>query len=277
MKRVFVGCVQIGHSVLEKLFQAGYKVDLVITLDPDKATNTSGYFNFKPLAKQYGSRLIETDDINSGFCQSALQKLAPDLMIVCGWQQLLSRAILSLPTKGCVGFHSSLLPKYRGHAPVNWAIIMGEQQTGPTMFFLDQRADCGDIIAQRSFPITLADDCATVYAKSAKACGEMLIEHLPAIENGTVKRRHNPSAGYAAYPRRQPADGLIDFQRSAIDVYNWIRALTKPYPGAFFYHAGKKIRVWKCEIGEKTGENHIIMPTADLSVTLVDWEICDAE
>lgn len=274
MKIAFVGCVQIGHTVLKRLYETGYRVNLVVTLDRAMAAKTSGYVNFHPLAKTNGSKILEIVDINAPESLTALRAQKPDVTIVCGWQQMLSPGILSIAARGTVGFHSSLLPHYRGHAPVNWAILLGEKRTGATFFFLDPRTDCGDIIDQEAFDITLADDVATVYAKSAEACAQMLIRHLPAIADGTVIRRHNPSASYPAYPRRGPSDGLIDFNRSALDVYNWIRALTRPYPGAFFYRDEEKIRVWRAEIGEKPGPNHLIIETIDLPVTLTEWEVC---
>ena len=274
MKTVFIGCVQIGHTVLQRLYESGYHVDLVVTVDRALAGRTSGYVDFLPLAQANGSAVLTTKDINAPETVAAIRTLAPDVVIVCGWQQMLGKEILSIAARGTVGFHSSLLPHYRGHAPVNWAIIMGEKKTGATFFFLDHRADCGDIIDQETFAITLADDCATVYAKSAEACARMLVVHLPDIADGTVVRQHNPSASYPAYPRRRPADGLIDFNRSALDVYNWIRALTRPYPGAFFRRGEEKIRVWQAEIGAKPGDGNLVMPTADLPITLTDWEVC---
>jgi len=275
MKIAFIGCVQIGYTVLAGLYREGFQVELVVTMDRSRAGRTSGYIDFAPLARGNESAVLETDDINSAKTIEALGKVSPDVVIVCGWQQLLGRSVLSLARRGTVGFHSSLLPHYRGHAPVNWAIIMGERQTGATMFYLDHRADCGDIIDQRAFAITLADDCATVYEKSAQACHAMLVANLAAIGEGRAPRRHNPSASYPAYPRRHPGDGLIDFNRSALDVYNWIRALTRPYPGAFCYLDGKKIRVWRAQIGAIPGPGHLVVNTADLSITLTDWEPCD--
>lgn len=273
MKTVFIGCVQIGHTVLQRLYEAGYPVDLVVTLDRRLADRTSGYVDFRPLAATHGSAVWTTEDINAPQTVATLRELAPEVTIVCGWQQMLGKAVLEVASRGTVGFHSSLLPQYRGHAPVNWAIILGEKKTGATFFFLDHRADCGDIIDQEAFDITLADDCATVYAKSAEACARMLVTHLPSIADGTVVRHHNPSASYPAYPRRRPDDGMIDFNRSALEVYNWIRALTRPYPGAFFYRGQEMIRVWQAEIGEKPGAGHLTMETADLPVTLTDWEV----
>ncbi|MBI9086964.1 MAG: methionyl-tRNA formyltransferase [Desulfobacterales bacterium] len=274
MKTVFIGCVEIGHTVLQRLYEAGGRVDLVVTLDRALVGKTSGFVDFHPLAAANGSTVLTTEDINRPETVAALAALAPDVVIVCGWQQILSRQVLEIAGRGTVGFHSSLLPKYRGHAPVNWAILLGEKRTGATFFFLDHRADCGDIIDQEAFDITAADDCATVYAKSAEACARMLSTHLSAIADGTVARRHNPSASYPAYPRRRPEDGLIDFNRPATDVFNWVRALTRPYPGAFFFRGKEKIRVWRAEMGEKPGDGHLVMETADLPVTVTDWEVC---
>jgi methionyl-tRNA formyltransferase len=174
---------------------------------------------------------------------------------------------------GTIGFHSSLLPKYRGRAPVNWAIIMGERETGVTMLYLTPEADAGDIIAQRAFPITLSDDCKTIYAKAAEAARNILLEQLPRIADGTIVRTHNPSRSHPSYPRRRPEDGLIDFNRSALDVYNWIRAQTRPYPGAFFFRDGERVTVWSAEIGERKEEGVIIMQTGDLPISIVDWEV----
>lgn len=275
MRIHFVGCVEIGYRVLTDLYEHGYRIDLVVTVPPAWGERTSGYTDFAPLAKRYGSALLEVEDINAPDIIEEIAGRQPDLIIVCGWQRLLGRELLSIPSKGCVGFHSSLLPRYRGRAPVNWAIIMGERETGVTMFYLDPEADAGDIIAQRAFPITLADDCRTVYEKSASAAGEILLEQLPLIAEGKAPRLHNPSRSYPVYPKRTPADGLIDFQRSALDVYNWVRALTRPYPGAFFYHEGRKVLAWRAEIGAREGGRFIVRETADLPVTVTDWEYAD--
>ena len=174
---------------------------------------------------------------------------------------------------GTVGFHASYLPNYRGRAPVNWAIIMGEETTGATLFYLEEDADSGDIIAQKSFAIGLNDTCQTVYEKAGQAYVEMLCENLPLFEQGTVPRKHNVSRSYPCYPGRKPEDGLIDFQRPTLDVYNWIRALTRPYPGAFFYRGNQKIIVWKASIIKTESENNIIMPTSDGSITITEFEI----
>jgi len=168
MKIIFIGGVRIGYTVLKSVYESGYIVDTVFTLP--KNSSASDYVNFESLVSKYDTKLIRATDVNKLSCVDIIQDISPDLIIVCGWQQLISKEILSIPKLGAIGFHSSLLPKYRGRAPVNWAIIMGERKTGITMFHLTESADSGDIIAQKAFPIMLNDDCNTIYKKSANKC-----------------------------------------------------------------------------------------------------------
>lgn len=281
MKIVFIGGVEIGYTVLESIYMAGYEVDTIYTLPESAATTTSGYIDFTPLAEKHGSRLVRTNDINAAVHTDNLSALAPDLIIVCGWQRLISKQILDIPRLGAIGFHSSLLPKYRGRAPVNWAIILGEKETGITMFYLTPDADDGDIIAQKSFPILLNDDCRTVYKKSALAGSELVRKYLPKIALELAPRIHNPSSTFPHYPKRSPEDGLIDFKRSALDVYNFVRGLTRPYPGAFYYNEnGQKIIVWKIGIifnEDETNIDDIVIKTLDLDVKLLDYEVIVAD
>jgi methionyl-tRNA formyltransferase len=275
MKIVFIGGVEIGFKVLEGVYTTGYDVDTVFTLPFEMEEKTSGFIDFEPLVKSNKSNLLRVKDINSQEYIDKIKNINPDLIIVCGWQRLVCKEILDIPKLGTIGFHSSLLPKYRGRAPVNWAIIMGEKETGITMFYLTPEADDGNIIAQKPFPILLDDDCDTVYKKSALAGVELIKEYLPLIEKGVAPRLHNPSGTYPHYPKRTPKDGLIDFQRSALDVYNFVRALTKPYPGAYYIDKnGEKIIVWKIEIvfdESRLQKDDVVFETLDFKVRLIKF------
>lgn len=275
MKIVFIGAVQIGLTVLESVYKSKYNVDTIFTLPFEKKEQTSGFVDFEPISKRNNSILVRTSNINDDEYIKQIKAIEPDLIIVCGWQRLVCKEILNIPNLGTIGFHSSLLPKYRGRAPINWAIIMGEKETGITMFYLTPEADSGDIISQKSFPILLNDDCNTLYVKSAQAGADLVKQYLPEIENGTAPRIHNPSLTYPAYPKRTPADGLIDFNRSALDVYNFVRALTKPYPGAFYHDDnGKKIIVWKVEIlfdEARFTKVDIVIDTLDFKIKLLNY------
>jgi methionyl-tRNA formyltransferase len=143
-----------------------------------------------------------------------------------------------------IGFHASLLPRYRGRAPVNWAILRGEEVTGNTMMYLDAGADTGDIIDQQPVPIGLDDTCATVYTKVGRAGARMLERHLRALLGGTAPRRPQGAADGPPLPKRTPGMGITDWDRPARAVHDWIRALTWPYPGAFTFWAGRKVMLW---------------------------------
>lgn len=279
MKIVFIGGVEIGYTVLKSVYSSGYEVDTIFTLPFEMESKTSGFIDFEPIANEYNSNLIRVKDINQEAYINKIKEIKPDLIIVCGWQRLVCEEILNTPRLGTVGFHSSLLPKYRGRAPVNWAIIMGEKKTGITMFYLTPEADDGDIIGQKSFPILLNDDCNTIYKKSASAGGLLIQEYLPKIEKGTVERIHNESSSFPAYSKRTPKDGLIDFNRSALDIYNFVRALTKPYPGAYYFNENRdKIIVWKVEIvfdDSRLKEGDVVLDTLDLKIRLIDYEGCN--
>ena len=244
MKIVFIGCVKIGLDCLKQILKDKSNVVTIFTLAKKYAEKTSGFVDFTSLAKTNKITLCKTKHINDKKNISKIKKLAPDLIVICGWQQLVNAEILGIPPKGVIGFHSSLLPEYRGRAPVNWAIINGEKQTGITMFYCQPEADTGDIIAQKSFPININDNCGSVYNKSAKAACQLLHKYLPVIKKGKVIRKKNFSKRYRFWPKRRPEDGRINWNLSALELHNWIRALTHPYPGAFTYYGGKKYFIW---------------------------------
>lgn len=276
MRIVFIGGVEIGLTVFKAVFESGYPVHTLFTLPLEAAAETSGFVDFEPFALERGTRVIRTKNINQDKMVQEIRDAGPDIIIVCGWQRLVCKEILTIPKLGCIGFHSSLLPKYRGRAPVNWAMVMGERETGITMFYLTPEADTGDIIAKKAFPILFNDDCGSVYKKSAQAGAALIAEYLPRIEKDIAPRIHNEARSYPAYPKRTPEDGLIDFNRSALDVYNFVRALTRPYPGAFYYDTqGRKVKVWRAEIvfdDNRTHTDDIVFDTKDFKIRLVDWE-----
>lgn len=245
MSLVFIGGVEVGFGCLQRVVAAGHQVAGVITLPAEAAEGTSGYVDLGPFCEKHGIPLLRTWDAAGSEALSLARRWSPVLGVVCGWQRLVGPEMLSLPPRGFVGFHTSLLPEYRGRAPVNWAIIKGEKQTGTTMFFLEPEADTGPIIAQTPFDIEPFDTCATIYDKSARACGDMLLAALPGLLDGTALTRPNPSADWPCMPKRTPADGEIDWTWSALEVHDFVRALTHPYPGAFTQVDGRRYFIWR--------------------------------
>lgn len=244
-RTIFVGAVEEGRRCLDALMARGERFTALVTLEDDLAARTSGAVPFDDAARAQGIPLLKVRDLNAEENVRKVGELRPDLILVIGWTRLLGRRLLEMPRLGCIGFHASLLPKYRGRAPVNWALINGETETGNTMFFLDEGVDTGDIIAQRRIPIAEDDTCATLYRKIADSAIAMLEENLPLLKQGRAPRRPQDHAAATVMPKRRPEDGAIDWSRGPRALYDWVRALTHPYPGAFSHLDGRRLFVWR--------------------------------
>jgi methionyl-tRNA formyltransferase len=243
-KIVFVGAHLESCASFIHLVDNGYNIAGLVSLDLHLLRKMSGGTDLASIAECAGIPVLRVKSINDESSIAWIREKAPDVLLVIGWTQLLKDELLRLPRVACLGFHASLLPKYRGRAPVNWAIIHGETETGNTLMVLKPDADTGDIVAQRRIPITDEDDCRTIYEKVGETEVEMLDEVLPMIEKGFLPSRKQDDSHATVMPKRRPEDGRIDWKRSTREIYNWIRALTLPYPGAFSEIDGQKIWIW---------------------------------
>lgn len=283
---VFIGCRGIGLACLRFLLEFHLQ-DLagIFTLHPDLESKTAGFESFEPILKDSKIPAFFIQDINSDENIAMLKAFNPDLIIQVGWSQIIKDEILSIPRLGVVGFHSSLLPKDRGGSPVNWAIIRGEKDWGTTLFYLEPGVDNGDIISQEKFEITPEDTCATAYEKAGSAMVALLRKNIPLLLAGAAPRIPQDESQATYNPRRKPADGIIDWSKGSLDIYNWIRALTHPYPGAFSYYDGERIAVWQANLpgfqqadfgkGERAGKlletdvgRGVLVKTGDGSIIL---------
>jgi methionyl-tRNA formyltransferase len=237
-----------SYAPFQRLIELGDNIVGFVTLTDESMQKMSGGTDLTKLASEAQIPQFRITNINRPESIEWIRNLQPDLLLVIGWTQLLKPELLRLPTLACIGFHASLLPKYRGRAPVNWAIIHGETVTGNSMITLEPEADTGDIVAQRAIPITDEDDCNTIYKKVGQTEVEMLEEVLPQIRRGILPRTKQDNSIATVMPKRRPEDGIIDWNRSSRDLHNWVRALTEPYPGAFTFAGGEKVFIWKAQI-----------------------------
>ena len=233
---------------MREILDAGGRVVAILTFTDELALKTSGAVSFEDIAQEFNIPLYKVSGTNTPESIKLLKEIHPDVIFVIGWTRLVSAEVLAIPQYGCIGMHASLLPKYRGRAPVNWAIIKNEKLTGNTMILLDEGVDTGDIISQRSIPITLSDTCQTLYEKVAGAGREMIREIISYFEKGYPPRKPQDHNQATVMPKRSPEDGLIDWNKSALELFNWVRALTHPYPGAVTYFRNKKLYVWEARI-----------------------------
>jgi methionyl-tRNA formyltransferase len=173
--------------------------------------------------------------------------IRPDLIVVVGCRILLPAAIYEYPRLGTVAVHDSLLPHYRGFAPLNWSIINGEDHTGVSLFYVNDTMDGGDIVAQKRVPIGPADTAPMVYERVCDATVDLIVEMYPLLASGTAPRRPQLEGTGSVTCRRTPEDGLIDWKQTPAQVSNLIRGLTAPYPGAFTFYEGRRLTIWRAE------------------------------
>jgi methionyl-tRNA formyltransferase len=249
----WVGFHAEGLAALQALLAAGAPIAAVLTLKPDLAAKRSGGVDYAPVCSQYGVPLHHIAGINEPEAMQILSALAPDVIFVIGWHQIVRPPVMALARLGLIGAHASLLPHNRGSAPVNWAIMRGERETGNTLMWLAEGVDEGDIIAQRAFSITPYDTCATLYAQVAATNREMLFEVLPQLLAGERPGRPQARADEPVLRRRRPADGRVTWDCPARMVYDFVRALARPYPGAFSVLDGKQWRIWEAALPPDRG------------------------
>lgn len=248
MRLGWIGFHQEGLPALEGLLAAGAPLQAAITLAPEVAKTRSGAADYAPLCRRFELPLHTVANINDPAARELLQGLALDIVFVIGWSQILHPETLRTARIGMIGAHASLLPKNRGSAPINWVLIRGEHSTGNSLIWLAEGVDAGDVIDQIEFPITPYDSCATLYDRVAESNRDMILRTLPRLLAGEHPGRRQERLDGAVLPRRRPADGLIEWDREACAVYNFIRALTRPYPGAFGWLDGRRWRVWQAAL-----------------------------
>lgn len=253
MKFAWVGFHAEGLAALEALLGAGAPIAAVLTLKPELAAKRSGGIDYAPVCAEYGVPLHFITGINEPDAVAILEPLAPDVIFVIGWHQIVRPPVMRLARLGLVGAHASVLPHNRGSAPINWTLIRGEQQSGNTLMWLAEGVDEGDIIAQRAFRVTPYDTCATLYAQVAASNREMLLELLPRLLAGERPGRPQPHGDEPVLRRRRPADGRITWDCPANMVYDFVRALTRPYPGAFSSLDGKQWWIWEAALPPDRG------------------------
>jgi len=241
----------IGYECLKALIQSNEEIVGVVTHedDPDEEI---WFQSVAELARTNGLSVFTPDNPNAAEFINLLRGLNPELILSFYYRKLLSKEILRIPRLGGLNLHGSLLPKYRGRAPVNWVLVNGEKETGVTLHYMVERADAGDIVAQRTVPIDLDDTALSLYGKLTNAAVELLKETYPLLKVGKAPRIPQDPRLASKFGARGPKDGRINWESSALSVYNLIRAVTHPYPGAFTLLDGKKLYLWKAVLNSQS-------------------------
>jgi len=226
------------------------------------------------LARAHNIPVFFADDLSTPEEQQRLHDLKPELIFSFYYRNMIPESVLALPTLGAYNMHPSLLPKYRGRAPINWAVLQGTKQAGGTLPVMVKKADAGDIIDQQAIPIGPDDTSAMVQARVTPVAVEILKRQIEALKTNMAVRHPQDVSAATYFGRRTAEDGRIDWSKPAAHIHNLVRAVSKPYPGAFFQQAGKKTTVWKTRLTgnkESIGSFGIPRPTdSSLLVTCGD-------
>lgn len=248
MRIAFIGTVDFSAYCLREVLANGGNVVGVLTLEPENARFNSDYADLSPLAASHKIPLYHIRRAKDPETLEILKSLAPDVIFVFGFSQLIPSEILELPPKGCIGTHPALLPRNRGRHPLIWALVEGLTESGLTFLHLDEGADSGDILWQRSFPISLEDDAQSLYSQIKVLASEAIREFLPKLETGTAPRTPQDHTKATYWRKRTKEDGIVDWNAPTLVIYNLIRALTHPYVGAHTYVDDMEVRIWKAQL-----------------------------
>jgi methionyl-tRNA formyltransferase len=246
-RAVVFGYHNIGVRCLRMLIAAGVDVPLVLTHE-DNPAETIWFDSVARTAAEYDIPAILPADPNAHDVVERVAACRPDFLFSFYYRAMLKAPLLALQHRGALNMHGSLLPKYRGRVPVNWAIIHGETETGATLHYMLDQADSGDIVAQQAVPILPDDTAKEVFDKVTVAAELALSRALPALLAGNAPRIKQDAQASTYYGGRKPEDGMIDWSKSAIAIHNLVRAVAPPYPGAFTAVAGRQARVLRTRV-----------------------------
>ncbi|MDD5595130.1 MAG: methionyl-tRNA formyltransferase [Candidatus Omnitrophica bacterium] len=249
MNIIFFGSSHFAAASLEALFQAGERVVTVVT-QPDKKSGRGmhlGHTVIKSLAEKYNCKIYQPEDINSPEAISFLKAQNCDLFVVIAYGQILSEEVLEIPKIFSVNLHASLLPKYRGAAPINWAIINGEEVTGISVIKMNKKMDAGEILAQERLDILETDTALSLENKLADLAAKILIAIVEPIKKQTLKLIKQDDKQVTFAPKLRKSDGKIVWEKSAGEICDLIRGSLN-WPGAFTYYRGKLLKIYKASV-----------------------------
>ncbi|QFJ56182.1 formyl transferase [Pseudobutyrivibrio xylanivorans] len=227
------------------MLENGYIVDGIITME-SSAINAD-FRSLVPLAEKYGIDCICTKNINDEETVGFVRDKAPEVIYCFGWSRLIGKELLSIPKYGVIGFHPAAIPFNKGRHPIIWALVLGLEKTASSFFVMDEGADTGDIISQKEIIIDETDDAQSLYDKILETAKVQVLEFTKQFAEDSVVRHPQDLNAGNTWRKRGRLDGQIDFRMSCKAIYNLVRGLSHPYPGAHIAVGERDVKVWKCE------------------------------
>ena len=257
MKVIFMGTPDFAVGTLEALIEAGHEVACVVT-KTDRPVGRKQILTPSPVkicALEHGIPVLQPARVkgNSEFCEE-LKKIAPDVIVVAAYGKIIPKEILTLPRYGCLNVHASLLPKYRGAAPIQWAVINGEEKSGVTIMQMNEGLDTGDILAVREVPLDPEETGGSLFDRLSKEGAGLLTETLPRLERGEIRPVPQPEKSPTAYARMiRKEDGRIDWTKDAVSLERLVRGMN-PWPSAFTSMEGRNLKIWSAAADPSVSE-----------------------
>ncbi|MGF1770812.1 bifunctional UDP-4-amino-4-deoxy-L-arabinose formyltransferase/UDP-glucuronic acid oxidase ArnA [Vibrio maritimus] len=251
MKVVVFAYHNIGCTGVRSLLEAGVEIEAVFTHVDDSNENVF-FESVAKLAAKNGIPVYAPEDVNHPLWVEKIRAMKPDALFSFYYRNMISQEVLDIAPKGGFNLHGSLLPTYRGRAPINWALVNGETETGVTLHKMVQKADAGDIVGQEKIAITDEDTAETLHKRMNVASSDLLSKVLPTIVDGSFKATAQDESKATYFGRRTPADGEIKWSNDSRTVFNLVRAVTEPFPGAFTFLGERKLIIWNAEASDKT-------------------------
>ena len=252
MRVVFMGTPDFAVGTLEAILAAGHEVAGVVT-QPDKPKGRGKNMQFPPVketALAHNLPVYQPVKVKDEEFVKTLRKLEPEVIVVVAFGQILSKEILSMPKYGCVNVHASLLPKYRGSAPIQWAVINGEKESGVTTMLMNEGIDTGDMLKKVVVPLDEKETGGSLFDKLASEGAKLLVETLKELEQGTATRTPQQDEQSTHAKMLDKKLGLIDFSKSAVEIERLIRGLN-PWPSAYTSYNGKTLKIWDADVVDK--------------------------
>jgi methionyl-tRNA formyltransferase len=248
MRFGFVTAVKLGLSCMEAIYRVGGRLDFAMTLEDNMAVDKSGRVFIDDFCDRHDIPLTKIRNINSDMSLAALEVAQLDWLFIIGWSQIAKTAVLSAAKNGVLGMHPTLLPVGRGRAAVPWTILKGLKTTGVTLFKLDDGVDTGPVLLQREIPVAEDMDATRLYALVETAHVQLMESAYPMLVTGSAAFQKQDESHASVWPGRRPEDGAIDFAGPVEQAERLVRAVTRPYPGAFVDLPDRRRVIWKARI-----------------------------
>lgn len=277
---LFFGYSEVGYECLKFLIDRGENV--IGLISHQDATDENIWFQTPAIvAREHGIPIFTPDSVNTPEWFETIAAMKPDLILSVYYRNMIGQKILDLPRLGAFNMHGSLLPKYRGRAPINWAVLHGEPRIGMTLHRMVKRADAGAIVGQQSVAISDCDTAEQAFRRVLPCARNVLAQHIDFLLAGTAVETPQDESSATYFGGRKPEDGRIDWAQRSRDIFNLIRAVTDPYPGAFSDVHGARLMVWWAQVrtglsgkpGEILSVDPLIVATGDgaLELTRAEW------